>query len=227
MNKEIIEGVFIKESKNRFICEVSINGEIQECYVPNSSRMENYLNLRKKHVLLTENKISGRTKYSLLAVKYYNKYVLLNLNLVSSILESEIKQIFPDYKSYDVLKEHMFNGYKTDLTLISPDAQRETVLIEAKGIISTKKSAIFPKVYSERAIEQLLKIRELLKCGQKVSYIYVSLSPFVKNIKIEEVTNMYNLLLKECISDGLQVRAISLKYENGEIIISDYVKVTV
>lgn len=226
-DKEIINGVFIKECKNRFICEVSINGEIQECYVPSSSKMENYLKLKGKQVLLSRNKVRSRTKYSLFAVKYYNKYILLNQNLVNFILESVIlKEFFSNYSDYKVLKEYTIDGYKSDLTLVDPNEQSKVVLvIEAKSIISINKTSVFPKVYSERAEKQLIKIKDLLKKGYNVSYCFISLSPFVKCIQIEETANSFSKLLEECISEGLQIKGVSLKYENGEILVNKKIDV--
>lgn len=89
---QLIEGVFIEESKNRFLCKVLIDNKVCECYVPSSSRIENYLNVKGKKVLLTPNKSNSRTNYSLFAVKFYNKYILLNLNLTNKVVESIISR---------------------------------------------------------------------------------------------------------------------------------------
>ena len=49
-----IEGIFIREQKNRFICEVMVEDEIIECYVPSSCRLDNFIDLHGKRVLLCE-----------------------------------------------------------------------------------------------------------------------------------------------------------------------------
>ena len=36
---KFIEGVFVKELKNRFLCEVLVNGESTVCYVPSSCHL--------------------------------------------------------------------------------------------------------------------------------------------------------------------------------------------
>ena len=38
-------GTFIKESKNRFLCEVLVDKKITECYIPSSCRLDNFLEL--------------------------------------------------------------------------------------------------------------------------------------------------------------------------------------
>lgn len=68
MNFELIKGIFIEESKNRFLCKVVVDGVLHECYVPSSSKIENYLNINNKEILLTRNQGGNRrTKYSLFA----------------------------------------------------------------------------------------------------------------------------------------------------------------
>ena len=43
-----IEGRFQRELKNRFLCEVSVNGETSVCYVPSSCHLGNFLQLKDK-----------------------------------------------------------------------------------------------------------------------------------------------------------------------------------
>jgi len=80
-----IEGIFKSESKNRFLCNVLVNGKLCECYIPSSSKLSPLVNLKGKKVLLTLNKgTNNRTKYSVFAVQHYRKYILLNLNIAAS-----------------------------------------------------------------------------------------------------------------------------------------------
>ena len=52
-NSRFTKGTFKKELKNRFLCEVQINGEDVVCYVPSSCHLSNFLQLEGKKVLLT------------------------------------------------------------------------------------------------------------------------------------------------------------------------------
>lgn len=220
IKNEVFQGVFIKESKNRFLCIVNINGVPEECYVPSSSKMENYLNLTGKTVFLTRNQNkNGRTKFALFAVRYYGKLVLLNLNLISSILHSGVlTEYITRKKDYQLFKEQTIYGYKTDLLLIDPKNDEDKILIEAKGIISTKRITKFPQVNSERAIRQLIKINNLLLKGVKIQYLLISLSPIVRKIVIED--SPYSKLLKECINNGLLVKGLSLCLEESLVTVS-------
>lgn len=208
---EIIEGIFITENKNRFLCDVLINGRIEECYVPNSSKVEKYLNLKSKIVLLSRNAGSrGRTRYSLFAVKYYNKYILLNLNKVNDLLKYYISTTeLKKNTLYTIKNEIILNGYKADLVIREPALNKEK-MIEAKAIIDIRHSTYFPKVYSERAIKQLLHIKSLLIDGHKIEYYLVSLSPIVRKVSIDSSFTEYYLLFNECIENGLIVKGISV-----------------
>ncbi|MDD3893611.1 MAG: DNA/RNA nuclease SfsA [Syntrophomonadaceae bacterium] len=213
---EIVEGTFIKEKKSRFIGLIRVKGEVEECYVPNSSRMERYLNLKNKQVLLTVNKNTmGRTRYSLFAVKHYNSYILLNLNLVNAVLEIVINNNYLlSSKGYQISRERNVEGYKADLLLESGE---EKIIIEAKGIISTKSSVLFPTVYSDRFTKQLCKIKQFLHKGWQVHYFFVSLSPFVSQITLDSSKGEYYSLIKDCIKLGMKTHAFSVSYKAKRI----------
>ena len=51
--QNFIEGIFVKELKNRFLCEVIIDGVSTICYVPSSCHLSNFLSLEGKQVLLS------------------------------------------------------------------------------------------------------------------------------------------------------------------------------
>lgn len=215
---EFSEGIFIKESKNRFLCEVLINGVVEECYVPNSSKIGKYLNVRNKTVLLTTNTgTKGRTRYSLFAVKYYGKYILLNLNKVNDLLSYYIREIeIKKSNPYTISREEILNGYKADLVI--RDTNLNEKMIEAKAVIDTKHTTSFPKVHSDRAIKQLLKIKAFLEKGHKVEYYLVSLSPIVRVVRIDNSFSEFYKLFFECIEKGLIVKGISVDFVgNNEV----------
>lgn len=216
IDNKYIDGIFISESKNRFICLVMIEDEIHECYVSSSARLENFISLKNKRVLLLENKgTAKRTKYSLFAMYHRNKLILLNLNTVNTMFEMVIESgRYKEYLGYESIKrEAIINGYKSDLYLYGIDK----IIIENKSIISVKKEASFPSVYSERSIMQLKKLYVILNDGFKVFYNIVSLSPFVKTIKIEKMQTEYFEYLTKCIHNGMIVNGYSLSLESNGI----------
>lgn len=216
----LVEGIFIQESKNRFICTVMIGEEIEECYVPSASRLENYIKLKDKQVLLCPNiSKKGRTRYSLFAVKFYSRYIILNLNMANDIVARYVENTWQYDKLY---KEKVIAGYKSDFIV---EDQGKIKIVEVKGIITTSKEVMFPSVFSKRAIDQLLIILELLKYGYEVTYFYVSLSPTVESIIINSEDEQYHKLLKKCISEGMEVVALKSYYKNNGVEISGDVSI--
>lgn len=212
---EPIKGIFVSESKNRFISKVKVNDEVVECYVPSSSRIDNYLKLDECEVILTENKAKkSRTKYSLFAVKSEKEYIILNLNKVNSILEDLVvsKSLYPE-ALFRVYREKVIEGYKSDLLLKSVD---KSIIIEAKGIIAKESKVTFPQVNSERAILQLKALEKLLHQGNIVHYYLVSLSPFIKEIEIDTKTEYY-YHLNRCMNSGLSLRGICIEFDGKSV----------
>ena len=74
------EGVFLEESRSRFLCKVNIAGEVSECYVPSSCKLGKLVDLEGKEVLLRPvSKKNARTQFAVQAIKNDKEYILLNL----------------------------------------------------------------------------------------------------------------------------------------------------
>jgi DNA-binding sugar fermentation-stimulating protein len=212
---ELIEGIFLSECKNRFLCKILIEGEELECYLPSSSKLQPLINLKGKKVLLTENKAANiRTKYSLFAVQYYRKYILLNLNMTNLVLEEYVRKSYGLFmSSEDILREKTIEGYKADFVL--PGVHK--TIFEAKSIISTKQTAIFPSVHPKRAIQQLYKIENLLDLGWNAQYYFISLSPFVKNLTINPQYKTYVEQFYNCMQKGMKVHGLGCSFLCNEV----------
>jgi DNA-binding sugar fermentation-stimulating protein len=229
IDSELVNGIFIEESKNRFLCKVLIDGQEVECYIPSSSKIENYIRLKNKPVLLLRNQVARRTRFSLFAVSYYNTFIIVNQNLVNGFLANEINnnQLLKDKEIITIEKEKKYGDYKADLIMTCKN--NKTVLIEAKSIISANREAFFPTVYSERSIIQLKIIKQLLLEGIEIYYFIVSLSPIVRKITINEKHSEFYKLLNECIVNGLKLQAMSLRLEEhvNSVSLSLYKKIKV
>lgn len=215
MNQGYVIGTFVREEKNRFLCIVDIEGINEECYIPSSCRLENFLELTGKTVILHKNmNKEARTKYALYAIRFKRNYILLRTAEANDIIFNNISKRRFSYlgKRNIVEKERKVDDYKSDIFL--PETN---TIIEIKSIISTSKDAEFPTVYSERAIEQLMKIKYLLAKGYKVVYIYVSLNPYVRQISLSNDKHFldYSRLFNECMKRGMLCKAYSTEIKDG------------
>ena len=135
-SNEITEGYFIRELKNRFLCEVEVDSKLAVCYVPSSCHLSNFLDLHGKRVLLIPNKSKNtRTEYSLFAVHYKRSYIILNTSMANRAVEASIAQRRFSFlgKRKSVKKEITKGGYKWDLLI-----EESNTLVEIKSVISTK-----------------------------------------------------------------------------------------
>ena len=216
-NTDFVIGTFRRELKNRFLCEVSIDGEDVVCYVPSSCHLSNFLKLEGKQVLLVPTQSPhSRTSYALYAVKYRRSYILLNTSMANRAIELSIGSRRFSFlkKRARIIKEHTIYNYKTDLYLSDTDT-----LVEIKSIISTSKTGTFPTVYSERTINQLKQLQELLTQGHRVCFFVVSLCPSVKEIIIDKNSAFYAEFIK-CVQLGMHVSAYSCRIKQGRPTIS-------
>ncbi len=223
LSDEFKTGIFIKELKNRFLCEVEIDSERVVCYVPSSCHLSNFLKLQKKKVLLVQTTTpSSRTKYALFAVPYKRNYIVLNTTMANRAVESSIERRIFSFlgKRTNVIKEHSVAGYKCDLYIADTDT-----VIEIKSIISTESRATFPTLYSERTIKQLKQLREIMLCGKKTCLCIVSLHPYVKEITIDQSTGFYSEL-KQCLHLGMQLHAFTTRLSDCEFKIEQEIPIS-
>lgn len=216
------EGIFIKELKNRFICEVMVEDEAIECYVPSSCRLDNFIDLHGKRVLLLPTEApSARTRFSLFAVPYKRNHILLNIGRVNSVVEHDIKKrCFSTLgKRSEVYREYKIGSYKSDLFIANSNT-----LLEVKSILSLEKGAMFPTVFSQRTLDQLMEISSLMDRGYNAALVIASLSPYVEQIQIDHASPFYEAL-KPCIEKGMQLLAVSLHIHQGEARIKRKIKI--
>ena len=212
-----INGIFLAEEKNRFLCTVEIDGAKETCYIASSCRLDNFINLHNRPVLLK--RTSGAnvsTRYAVYAVKHKKSFILLNTSLANKAVENTIKsrKLSSIGKRSDIKKEHKISGYRADFFI--PCSK---TIIEVKSVITTEATAVFPTVFSERSISQLALIEELLSKGYKAQLIIVSLNPYVKEISIAQNTTFYESLSR-CLALGLKMDAFTCRLnDDGEVYI--------
>lgn len=204
-------GIFEAELKNRFRCSVCVDGETITCYIPSSCRLSNFIDLRGRTVLLKPNTTSqSRTAYTVYAVKCGRKFIPVTLVQVNSVMAEALNKRRFSFlgKRQEIIREHRIGNYKSDLYIVDTKT-----LIEIKSILSLEKEALFPSIYSERAINQLKEIRSLLDAGYCACYVLVSLNSGVEKVAINRSIADYYKLFQECVNKGMVCYAASIKLD--------------
>lgn len=220
---EIIYGIFKQEIKNRFLCSVEIDGEEVICYVPSSCRLSNFLDMTDRQVMLvpTMDK-NARTHFAVYALKYGRGYIPINLSNSNRVIEQQIHRRYFSFlgKRSEVLREQKIDGYKCDLFI-----KDTNTLIEVKSLLSFEQEALFPTVYSERAVKQLQQLSNLLDAGYRACFIMVSLSRTVKRMKINpEIEDFYEIF-QECIAKGMTYKGVVLGFDKSMLDIKGIVPI--
>lgn len=122
-----------------------------------------------------------------------------------------------DYRSIGIYssncRKFVLGGYKSDIYI-----QDTNTIIEVKSVLSTEKCALFPTVFSERALKQLEKLRDLLSLGYRVHYSVISLNPYVSSIYFVSDAQ-FTPLLKSCIDLGMTISAFSCRMDDNRVYI--------
>ncbi len=164
--------------------------------------------MKGKTVLLTPIKATkSRTKYSVYALLINGRFVLLNMSTANRVIEQSISSRRFSFlgKRKCVYKEHSIEDYKSDLYI-----EDTKTIVEIKSILSFNRTAQFPTVYSQRALDQLKKISYLLDKGYKVCYFFISMNPRVKCLRISHAVTEYYELIKACERKGMVLKGFSL-----------------
>lgn len=211
------KGILIEECKNRFICKVLINEETEECYLPLSSKLKNYMDVNYNEVSLTYNQSkNSRTRMSVFAIKNKEDYILINSKIINSLVREKIINEFKINED-KFFEEKKIEDYKCDLFIEG----NEEIIIEIKTFIPDKDINVFPKVHSTRAIRQLSQIISLLDKGLNIHYYIIGLSNNVKSVSINKNEEEYFKLLKKAIRKGLKLRGFNIQISEEDVKIDE------
>ncbi len=219
MEQSFKHGIFKEELKNRFLCQVEVDTKDTLCYIPSSCRLSNFIDLTGREVLVSPVlSPNARTSYSVYALSGCQGFILLNMSKANEAVAGSIKNRRFSFlgKRTHIRREYKVSGYKSDLYI-----EDTNTVVEIKSILSFSNSreAQFPSVYSQRAIDQLMKLNRLLEEGYRVGYIFVSLNPKIKQLALNEEIREYRDAFNCCTDKGMMVKGVSLKLIDGEPVI--------
>lgn len=206
-NDKYIKGIFVRELKNRFLCEVLIDNRYEQCYLPCSSKISEFIDLTNKIVLLKRNKgTKTKTSFSLFAVYENNEnLILLDLNYLNILVKEQLYNVNSKREIY------MTPTFRSDIYL-----ENENKVVEVKGIISDKDRVEFPSIKAKRAEKQLIEIKKILLEGIKVEYVIVLTNKEIGEINFNPKREKFMQFFKECIDLGMKLKVYSLKFKDNK-----------
>ncbi|MCL1865669.1 MAG: DNA/RNA nuclease SfsA [Spirochaetes bacterium] len=202
--KHLIKAVLIKRV-NRFVAEVSLNGERIRVYVPNTGRLSE-LALPRTEVLLSE--INTKFKYKILYIIDDSFPVMIDSAYSNKLMYKLFEERkVPELIQYDIIKkEPAYENHRFDFHVGFND---KDFFIEIKSCTLFYKSiGSFPDAVSSRAAKH---IRALADSGKGKLIFFVlksSIEKFIPNyhtdFKFYETLNFYK--------DKIDIRAFAVRY---------------
>ena len=174
---QIIKGIF-KTRVNRFVTEVSINGSINQAYLPNPGRLFELL-LPGTELLLSPALAKGKLPYTVLACFKDGHYILLHTHLTNLIVSRLLQEgLVEHFKNYRVIRrEPVYGHHRFDL-LLEDKTSKENYYLEIKSTTLFEGAyAMFPDAVTKRGTAHLLKLKELSQTGVKTGCLFVVMWP--------------------------------------------------
>ncbi len=188
-SQRYIKGHFISEGDTRFVAFVKVHNKVVKCYVPTSTKLSHYVFVSVGDSILLH---GHGGKYSLDYIKVRGRWIGVNSSLATYFLAKRLKAV-----DINVKREQKVGKYRFDLVAAG-------IYYEVKSIITDAKTVLFPNARSERRLDQLCKIRSILRSNVPVELSFVALSPTLRTLYINTRSRTGKLLLA-AIKSGLRV----------------------
>ena len=204
---KLYKAIFVSEGKSRFICKISYNDEILECYVPITCKLSSLISLDDKEILIRETtKAAKRIKYTLFAIRNDKDYLIVDTGFANHI----IKAILTGNKNKGLFyPEQVIENYKCDFY-----SKTSKTLVEVKSVITAEQVLLIPNMKTQRAIKQLQCICSLLSKGYNAEYFIVAFAPQIEKIEID-TTERVGQLLAEFSRLGGKITCIKISLDES------------
>ncbi|MEG1669158.1 DNA/RNA nuclease SfsA [Chryseobacterium sp.] len=217
--EQYINAIFLKESRQRFLCTILLNEEEVECYVSSSSKISKYLNLHNKPVLISKNKASNlRTMYTLEAIQAETEeYIYLNFNKCNYLYKKHL--IIKGVPEQDIQREQkVTDTLKVDFYI------KTHGYFEIKSLLSSTAEIEFPDISSDRLHTQILEYIKLLNGGAPVTFVFLSMSKNLANFSWNIAKTDIKELFALATELGMVTEAYSVEFVRGEFLLRENLK---
>ncbi|MGP1361399.1 MAG: DNA/RNA nuclease SfsA [Candidatus Fimenecus sp.] len=217
-------GIFVGEDTFRFHCRVLVYGVERLCYMPSNCKLGKIVSLVGREVYLKKYEgNSDKFEFVVQDVRYKNTVVLINLNYLNRVVEKQLhRKIFDFLGDREAIRREVaFGNYKSDFLIDDSDT-----IIEVKSLLSWESKADYPIKSVDRAVDQLDNILKIINEKYTFYYLLFSLSPYVKEVFINNRDTKYGERLLKCQKAGLKLRAFSIGYKDDEFYVKKEIPIT-
>ena len=223
--KNITKAKFIRRV-NRFVAEVSLNGETEVVHVKNTGRCRELLIPGCEVWLTAPGTPDRKTKYDLVAVRKSDG-VLYNID---SQAPNKVVKEWLDKQDYTkVIPEYTYGDSRIDFYMekVDSDGKIEKYLMEVKGCtLEIDGIGYFPDAPTERGVKH---IRELIKAreeGYSATLIFIIQMAGMKYIRPNDETHpAFGDALRKAKEAGVNVIAYECSVSPNSMVVSASVPV--
>lgn len=221
MKSQYIEATFVKKY-NRFLCQVSIEGEYHDAHIPNTGRLKELLYEGNRIAVKYVGHLNRKTAYELsLAMKDGYWYSVDSRVPNQLVKEWAVEEKHVLFKKSALKAEKTFGNSRFDF-------QIEGALngfIEVKGVtLEMNGTGYFPDAPTERGKKHLRELIEVKKQGKFAGVIFVCQCEAIKSFKPNAQTDPeFAKLLSVLKYEGVYLLALGAKVSlegieyNGEL----------
>ena len=163
--------------RNRFICEIEIDGKKEDCHVKNTGRLRELLQPGAEVYVEVSKNPERKTKYDLVTVVKDGRYVNIDSFAPNLAVGEYLHKIYPDGK---IVPEKKYGNSRFDFYVENGE---ERLFIEVKGVTLFKDGkALFPDAPTERGIKHLSELAKCRNDGYTAKVFFIIASDFDGNI---------------------------------------------
>ena len=207
--------------RNRFICDIIIDGNIEKCHVKNTGRLGELLVPGAEIYVTVSDNMQRKTKYDLITVVKDGKYINVDSFAPNIVVGEYLRRLYPDGK---IIAEKSFGNSRFDFYA---ENGVEKTYIEVKGVTLERDGIVlFPDAPTERGVKHLSELCECIKDGYSAYVLFViqmkEVTLFRPN---DEMHKAFGDALRAADRAGVKIIAMDCSIEPDSIEIDKEVKV--
>ena len=210
--ENMVKGTFLARP-NRFIAEVSVNGEKERAHVKNTGRCRELLVPGVEIYLqdFGENPEGRKTRYSLYGVKKGNLLINMDSQAPNRVAEEAFRsgRIIPPgmSKLTTIKREKTFGNSRFDFYL--EDEQGQKGWLEVKGVTLEDNGIVrFPDAPTERGVKHVNELIDAAEEGYRAFILFVIQMDGIKEFRPNDVTHKaFGDALRKAEKKGVSVMA--------------------
>lgn len=203
-SQPLVFGLFQKRV-NRFLSEVTINGQEHGVHLPNTGRMRELLRPGADVILSYNPSPKRKTDYTLLAVFFEGIWVSLDSGLANRVAEDYLRQ------QVDITELRREVVYKNSRFDFSCNKNGQLAFYEIKSVnLVVSGVAKFPDAPTKRGSRHLLELMDARENGFYAGLLFIVMRSDAKYFSPNwQIDSEFSRLLGQCHSLGLEIRALS------------------